>query len=139
MMDLSQDYAAIQWMQDHVQGSPVIVEGNPTEYKWGNRYTVYTGLPGVIGWNYHQRQQRGPMSDQVWERVNAVTEFYNEPDPAAANAFLDRYQVQYIIVGQMERGMFTAEGIEKFAAGSGIFWDQVYQAQDTAIYEVRKN
>ena len=39
LMDLSQDYAAIQWMQDNVEGSPVIVEGNATEYKWGN--TVY--------------------------------------------------------------------------------------------------
>ena len=62
MMDLSEDYNAIRWMQDNVQGSPVIVEANCTEYRWCTRMTIYTGLPGVVGWNWHQRQQRGVAS-----------------------------------------------------------------------------
>lgn len=136
VMDLSQDYEAIQWIQDNVQGSPVIVEGNPTEYKWGNRFTVYTGLPGVIGWNYHQRQQRGAMSDQVWQRVNDVTAFYNDPSVEAAAEFLRTYHVRFIIVGQMEKGMFAPEGIEKFESANGFYWNRVYQSRDTAIYEV---
>ena len=57
-MDLVHDYKAIRWMQDHVQGSPVIVEANCPEYRWCTRFTIYTGLPGVVGWNWHQRQQR---------------------------------------------------------------------------------
>jgi len=138
LMDLSQDYDAIRWMQDNVKGSPVIVEANATEYKWGNRFTVYTGLPGVVGWNYHQRQQRGNMSDQVWERVNAITSFYNDSSLENAVDFLKRYNVRYIIVGQMERGMYAPEGIEKFIAGNGIYWDCVYLSKDTAIYRVKE-
>jgi uncharacterized membrane protein len=47
IMDLSEDYRAIRWMQDNIEGSPVIVEANCTEYRWCTRYTIYTGLPGV--------------------------------------------------------------------------------------------
>ena len=136
-MDLSEDYEAILWMQENIQGSPVIVEASPTEYKWGSRFTVYTGLPGVVGWNYHQRQQRGPMSGMVWDRVNGIHDFYNTSDPETAAAFLERYGVQYIIVGQMEKGMYSPEGIAKFSEQDGILWDCVYDRENTQIYKVR--
>lgn len=135
-MDLSQDYEAIRWMQENVEGSPVIVEASPTEYKFGSRYTVYTGLPGVVGWNYHQRQQRGPISSQVWDRVNGIQEFYNSADVESAKRFLDQYQVKYIIVGQMEKGMYPGPGIEKFANLDGSLWNCVYDKDETQIYEV---
>ncbi len=137
-MDLSQDYLAIRWLQDHVEGSPVIVEANATEYKWGNRYTIYTGLPGVVGWNYHQRQQRGANSDQVWERVKAIEAFYNTISIDETIAFLKKYNVSYIVVGQMEEGMYTYEGLYKFERYDRILWDEVYQNGDTFLYQVRK-
>ena len=134
-MDLSEDYNAIIWAQENIEGSPVIVEASPTEYKMGSRYTMYTGLPGVVGWNYHQRQQRGQIANQVWERVNGIHEFYNTTDMETVRAFLDRYNVQYIIVGQMEKGMYLEEGIAKFAQQEGIDWICVYDQGNTQIYE----
>ncbi|HTX79441.1 MAG TPA: DUF2298 domain-containing protein [Longilinea sp.] len=136
-MDLSQDYRAIQWMQQNVQGSPVIVEANATEYTWGSRFTIYTGLPGVVGWNWHQRQQRGVVdADWVQDRVNEVGAFYNSTDQASVEAFLQKYGVKYIIVGQLEEAMYTPEGIAKFAQWDGTLWHQVYHDEDTYIYEV---
>ena len=138
-MTLAEDYAAIEWMQDHVQGSPVIIEGSATEYKWGNRYTIYTGLPGVIGWNYHQRQQRPGLSDQVWQRIEEVNTFYNDASPEIALAILQKYDIQYIVVGQMERGMYDEQGIDKFEQLDGFFWDEVFRSGETAIYQVNSN
>jgi uncharacterized membrane protein len=136
-MDLSQDYNAIRWMQDNVVGSPVIVEAHLSEYRWGTRYTIYTGLPGVIGWNWHQRQQRTLLPDNwVWDRVTAIAEFYETTNPDSAAEFLERYDVTYIVVGQLERAKYSSEGIEKFAEYNGIMWNEVYRDQDTVIYEV---
>ncbi len=136
-MDLSQDYRAIRWMQQNVQGSPVIVEANTTEYGWGTRFTIYTGLPGVVGWNWHQRQQRGIVDDaEVWNRVAAVGDFYNTFDPQQAEIFLQTYDVKYIIVGQLERAMYDPNGIAKFEQLNGNLWQEVYRDGDTVIYQV---
>ncbi len=143
-MDLSEDYRAIRWMQDNVQGSPVIVEANCSEYRWCTRYTIYTGLPGVVGWNWHQRQQRGRFAPQVQERVNEVNLFYNTPDIQLALDFLKKYDVKYIIVGQLERNVYPAvpdlpDGLEKFKAYDGVHWQAVYTDANTVIYEVIGN
>jgi YYY domain-containing protein len=135
-MDLSEDYRAIRWMQDNVQGSPVIVEANCPEYRWCTRFTIYTGLPGVVGWNWHQRQQRGLMSTWVEDRVAEVGTFYNNIDTKNARTFLKTYDVSYIIVGQLERAAYTPEGISKFEAFEGKYWRAVYRDTNTVIYEV---
>jgi YYY domain-containing protein len=135
-MDLSEDYRAIRWMQDHVQGSPVIVEANCVEYHWCTRFTIYTGLPGVVGWNWHQRQQRGLMSTWVEDRVTEVGNFYNGVDVESARSFLAKYDVSYIIVGPLERAAYTPEGIAKFSQYAGKYWTEVYRDGATAIYKV---
>jgi uncharacterized membrane protein len=134
-LDLSQDYQAIRWMQENIPGSPVIVEANQVEYHWGTRYTVYTGLPSVVGWNWHQRQQRN-LTPHAWvfERVEDVNEFYDSTDLGAARAFLREYDVEYIVVGQLERAKYLPEGIEKFPAAEGVLWEKVYQTAETVVY-----
>jgi uncharacterized membrane protein len=135
-LDLSEDYRAIRWMQDNVKGSPVIVETNCPEYHWCTRFTIYTGLPGVVGWNFHQRQQRAYTSTWVEERVAAVGDFYNSVDIDFTRSFLKTYNVKYIIVGQLERAAYTPEGLTKFDQFDGKYWKSVYTDGRTTIYEV---
>jgi uncharacterized membrane protein len=136
-MDLSQDYRAIRWLQDNVVGSPVIIEGNMVEYHWGTRNTIYTGLPNVIGWNWHQRQQRALASEELIQgRITEVNEFYLTTDPEGAKDILDKYGVKYIVVGQLERALYPGSGIQKFDLMEGIFWQEVYRTGDTVIYQV---
>lgn len=135
-LHLAADYNAIRWMQENIAGSPVIVEANCSEYRWCTRFTIYTGLPGVVGWNWHQRQQRTDAPQLVEQRVAEVGVFYSTPDVGAALQFLKRYGVQYIVVGQLERAEYPPEGIAKFAAQDGKLWLAVYSAADTVIYKV---
>jgi len=137
---LAGDYAAIRWMQDTIQGSPVILEGlGYREYLWSNRVSIYTGLPAVIGWRWHQVQQRmGVLPDVMvdWRRDD-VRECYNTTDVPHALEILARYGVRYVYVGEYERAYYDAEGLAKFdgMAGQGLL-QVVYDAQGVRIYEV---
>jgi uncharacterized membrane protein len=137
-MDLSQDYRAIRWMQENVQGSPVIVEANLRDlYRWGSRFTIYTGLPGVVGWEWHQQQQRALLpGDWVSNRITEIEIFYTGDDLAYAQNFLKKYAVRYIVVGQLERNVYSAPGLDKFRRADGTLWRTVYQDEATTIYEV---
>lgn len=135
-MQLGEDYQAIQWMLENVPGSPVIAEANTPEYRWGSRFTINTGLPGVVGWNWHQRQQRSVVSsDWVTTRVEAIHNFYGTSRRSEVEDFLERYDVQYIIVGQLERAFYPGPGLDKFEAWDGDLWQSVYRQGETVIYQ----
>ncbi len=115
-LDLSLDYYAIKFLQDQVSGTPVIVEGHTSEYRWGGRYAIHTGLPTVIGWSWHTRQHNSLLKGEVVEkRIAEVNEFYNTTDIETARTFLKRYRVNLIIVSGLERAYYSAEGLEKFS------------------------
>jgi YYY domain-containing protein len=135
-IELSYDYQAIQWMRQNVQGSPVIVEGVTPNYRWGSRFSIYTGLPTVVGWDWHQEQQRGAFADMVTARETDVKNFYSGTSIAAADAFLSKYNVKYIIVGQVEELYYPSQGLGKFQAMAGRELDLVYQNDKVQIYEV---
>ncbi len=138
---LAGDYDAIRWMQEHINGSPVIIEGlGWMEYLWANRVSIHTGLPAVVGWSWHQRQQRSAVAvlvTQVERRRNDVNECYNTLDPARALDILARYGVRYVYVGDYERAYYDPLGLAKFneMATQGLL-QVVYDAQGVRIYEV---
>ncbi|MGB2694415.1 MAG: DUF2298 domain-containing protein, partial [Dehalococcoidia bacterium] len=136
---LADDYGAIQWLRHNVEGSPVIIEAvtTPTRlYGWGNRISINTGLPTVVGWDHHQRQQRGTFSTMVDERREEVRSFYTTTDVLSAQQTLKRYNVHYVIVGELERLYFPQEGIGKLERGLGGMLRRVHRSGGTAIYEV---
>jgi len=140
-LDLGPDYAAIQYMQDHVDGSPVIVEGHTEEYRWGSRFSIHTGLPSVVGWSWHVRQHNSLLDGALIDkRINAMNDFYNTTDMQSAQQFLDKYQVRYVIVGGLERAYYAPEGIDKFSGMvdrgilKPVFGDTT--PDTTTVYEV---
>ncbi len=118
LLRLSYDRDAIRWLQDNVEGTPTILEGFRVKgYRWGSRYSIYTGLPTVIGWDWHQKQQRNAIGHYVVdERTADVATIYDTPDAATAAALLDQYHVAYVIVGEMERAFYAPDGLAKFDA-----------------------
>ncbi len=143
-LDLSRDYAAIRWLQENAAGTPVIVEGQTVEYRWGTRFSVYTGLPTVVGWSWHLRQHNSVVSGRVVEdRIRQVQEFYSTTNIDAALEFLQRYRAEYVVVGELERVYYAAEGLEKFtrltdAGRLELAFPARPGPQDTLIYRVKQ-
>ena len=135
---LRHDWHAIQWLRSEVQGSPVIAEGStePHRYRWGGRFSIYTGLPSIIGWNWHQIQQRHGEQFAVGERLSDLNTLYTTADVTAAAAVLRRYDVEYIIVGELERLYYPVPGLVKFEtmADQGVV--KVYSNAQVDIYRV---
>lgn len=139
MMDLNQDYDAITWVQEKIKGTPVIVEAQIPEYRWGSRFSIYTGLPSVLGWNWHQRQQRSINPPEwVFNRADDIAEFYSTEDGNVTLDFIKRYGVEYIILGQLEKAVYPELGLEKFEKFDDQLWHLVYTSEKTKIFQVIK-
>jgi YYY domain-containing protein len=137
------DYNMIRWLQENIKGTPTIMEGqSDREYRWESRVAIYTGLPAVIGWNFHQRQQRtfDPLPRLVQQRVANVNAFYSTPDIDTAWGILQRYDVGYVIVSNLEKAYYPATGLAKFIQ----MVDQgkltvVYEGGAATVYQVNKD
>jgi len=136
-LPLASDYQALLWMQDEIPGSPVVLEANTGLYKWGSRVSIYTGLPTVIGWDWHQRQQRGDFAPMVQERLTDVQRMYETPQVSELLPLLRKYRVEYIYVGPLERAYYPEAGLRKFRDLVGTVLDLVYDRAGVQIYRVR--
>ncbi len=132
------DAQAIGWLNQHVQGSPVILEASaPVSYQWFGRVSVYTGLPDVLGWPDHVGEQR--YNTQPLNRVTDVGLLYTTSDTTQTLALLHLYHVRYIYVGELERQTYaqrSTAGLDKFNSMVGTALRMVYRADGVTIYEV---
>jgi uncharacterized membrane protein len=135
-IELKWDWEGIEWMRQNIEGTPVIVEGQAELYRWGARFSIYTGLPTVVGWDWHQRQQRGDSAYLVTERGRQLNDFYSDTDVEQARDFLRRFDVRYVIVGQTERNYYDPRGLAKFEGLLDGALKVAFKNEKLTIYEV---
>ena len=137
---LLDDMLAIRWMQANVKGSPTIIEGTTGGdlYRWGNRFSIYTGLPAVVGWQWHERQQRAAINDRIiYDRDADLETFYGTTDVEQALVIIRRYHAKYIILGALEKSYYNPAGLAKFdELVQNGFIKITYQNSGTTIFEV---
>jgi uncharacterized membrane protein len=150
-IDFTGDLAAIEWLRANAGSHDVLLEASIGPYRGnGSRIVAGTGLPAVLGWDRHERQQR--YEPGIDARLRDVRLFYTTADQALKQRILDEYQVRYVIVGDVERYWRVAAGFagavtndEPYSTPAGLAAiDQMvgtdlriaFRSGDTTVYEV---
>ena len=135
---LNHDYEAIIWLQQNITGSPVIMEGHTPTYRWGNRISIYTGLPTVIGWKWHQEQQRWGYREEVTERIRDVDAFYSTTEMHTAISIIEKYGIDYVYLGELEHLYYPEKGFAKFQSNLDGLLEPIYFGPKVTIYRVKR-
>lgn len=134
--DQPDDAAAITWLNTHVTGTPTIVEAPGTSYSANSEVAWMTGLPTILGWDFHEIQWHGAsIVGVVDERKRDINTIYQTASTAEALSLLKKYHATYVYVGPLEREAYKndATGLTKFR----LFMDVVYQNPGVTIYKMR--
>ena len=133
--ELRWDYDAILWLRGKdVVGSPVVLEGQGELYRTlHGRVSMYTGLPTVLGWDNHQSQQRG-YGPVIGERIGDIRRIYSTTNRQEASELLNKYKVQYVYVGELERHFYPKQGLDKFDSMVGM--ELAYTNPGVQIHQV---
>ncbi len=133
------DAQAIAWLNAHVTGDAVIVEGALyDEYTHNGRVSAFTGLPTLMGWGGHELQWRynwleqPGRGDTIGQRLNAVAKIYTDTSEQQVLDLLHQYSVRYVYVGAAERQLYPTADLGRFAT----FLRTVYHSADVTIYAV---
>ncbi|NIB99213.1 DUF2298 domain-containing protein [Halobacterium sp. R2-5] len=135
-----QQVAAMEWFEDEVSttqsvlwmeretGTPPFVEKPGQSRGWQNPVSTLTGLPTVAGW-FHETGYRG--DEPYYQRVSDVGVLYETTDARSRAVLLDKYDVQYVWVGPLEREEYDVAAL---ADDPGI--ERAYANDAVTVYEV---
>lgn len=102
-MNNSDEWDAFQWMM--AQPSGVVLEAVGGSYTDYARFSTFTGQSTVLGWPGHESQWRGGY-DEIGSRQGDIESIYTTREWESARLLLLKYNVDYIVVGNMERNTY---------------------------------
>lgn len=131
--DFPADAAAIRWLRENIEGSPVVLEANGDSYTGYERVSAMTGLPTILGWYVHEWLWRNDVGD-LNEKSADVETIYTSTDEAQVEALLEEYGVSYIFVGSKEREKYGENLNETLLKGLG---EMVFEDASFGTYIIK--
>ncbi len=128
------DVEAINWLNRNVSGQPVILEANGDSYTDYGRVSMVTGLPTVLGWFVHEWLWRG-ANDICTKRVGEISIIFESLDPWGTRFLLNKYKIEYIFLGKLERDKFKNLKEKKLLTLGEV----VFHCGNTKIIRVKPN
>jgi uncharacterized membrane protein len=126
------DYAAMMWLQENVSGIAYIAESTGGSYSDSAFVSAFTGLPTILGWDFHQFQWRGNTVESG-KRQPEIARIYQSADSEEVLTLLDKYDVEYVYVGPVEKRKYELPPhvVERFER----FLIKIYDGGGVSIYE----
>jgi YYY domain-containing protein len=129
-----EEKAAIDWINRTIQGIPVLCEAWGSSYQEFSRISMHTGLPIILGWDYHVTQ-RGQTSSAVARRKQDIRDIYTSAEEAQVREILDRYHVALVYSGKLEGDNYGSGHRERFGKWPSL--NLLYENPEVKIYAVR--
>jgi len=123
------EYRAMEFVHKNAGPDSAILEAVGDDYSPHGRISASTGVPTVLGWQGHELQWRG-SSEPFEGREQDVESIYQTQDVDKARELLDRYDVDFVYVGQRERSKYGADGLAKFES----FMETVFSEGSVTVY-----
>ncbi|MCD4814680.1 DUF2298 domain-containing protein [bacterium] len=131
---LPKEAAALRWINENIKNADIVLEapGYRGYNCFDTRIAIFTGQPTLIGWIGQEEQMRYDP-ELTGSHTRDAERIYRSLDSQEALAVMDRYQVEYVFVGENERKAFSGPGLKKF----GRFMDIAYEDPAVTIYQRR--
>ncbi|MCJ7511784.1 MAG: DUF2298 domain-containing protein [Anaerolineales bacterium] len=128
-----EDAIAIEWIRAFLPPG-VIAEAVGGSYTEFGRIATHTGMPNVLGWEFHELQWRGSMEPQG-TRKEDLRRLYQTHETTELVGILQTYGIDYVYIGPLERRTYslTPPAMAKFEAAM----DLVYASDEVMIYAAR--
>ncbi len=137
------DYATLNCLSDLVGDDPVtVLEATGGSYDSvgpgpvnSGRTGALTGMPTVLGWQFHQVQWRGSSYNiVVGSRPDDVRKIYEDLRLDVVQPLIAQYEIDYILYGVVERSpdKYGSAGEQKFLES----YEVVCESGNSRIYRV---
>ncbi len=124
--------AAVEWLDENVAGLPGIAEAYGPAYQEYGRFSANTGLPTIVGWDYHVFQ-RGKPRPALDKRISDATALFSSGGSAAGRV-LSTYGTRFVVSGKEERdGPDSGAGLRRLPD----LLEPAFSRPDVTLYRVR--
>jgi uncharacterized membrane protein len=137
----------LQWLNNNVEGMPIVLEANGDSYSDYQRVSVITGLPTLLGWYNHEwlwKSNPNKTTNEILLKLNKrashVETIYTSDDEKLVRTIIDIYDISYIYVGWLEYKKYdniNHELIRKL--GTVVYEDPENDAGKFRTYIVKVN
>ncbi|MFA6249986.1 MAG: DUF2298 domain-containing protein [Candidatus Shapirobacteria bacterium] len=141
-------FEAVKWINANISGQPVILEAAGDSYTYYNHISAATGVPTVLGWLVHEwlwhGGQKDPNSSKYLNKLDCgdpcsvrgpdVQRIYESQDVVEVRSLLQKYNVDYVFVGDKELEKYQSLNVDVISGLSQI----VFESGKTKLYKITK-